>query len=72
MAGVLRVAREEDAPGLLGIYAPYVEQTVVSFEYTAPTVEEFARRIRETLARHPYLVWEEEVRPGRRTNGLQS
>lgn len=63
MAGVLRVAREEDAPGLLGIYAPYVEQTVVSFEYTAPTVEEFARRIRETLARHPYLVWEEEGRP---------
>ena len=53
MAGVLRVAREEDAPGLLEIYAPYVEQTVVSFEYTAPTVEEFARRIRETLARHP-------------------
>ena len=63
MAGVLRVAREEDAPGLLEIYAPYVEQTVVSFEYTAPTVEEFARRIRETLARHPYLVWEEEGRP---------
>ena len=60
MAGVLRVAREEDAPGLLEIYAPYVEQTVVSFEYTAPTVEEFARRIRETLARHPYLVWEED------------
>ena len=36
-----------DAEALLEIYAPYVEETAISFEYTVPTVSEFRRRIAE-------------------------
>ncbi len=60
--GVLRLAREEDARALLEVYAPYVENTTVSFEYQVPTEEEFARRIKETLAGFPYLVLEQGKR----------
>ena len=54
----LRLARAEDAPELLKIYSPYVTQTVVTFEYTVPTEEEFAHRIIHTLGEYPYLVAE--------------
>lgn len=45
----------EDAPELLEIYAPYVEQTAVSFEYAVPSVEEFEGRIRSISEKYPYL-----------------
>ena len=54
----LRMATEADASALLEIYRPYVEQTAITFEYDVPTAEEFARRIRHTLERYPYLVAE--------------
>ena len=44
-----------DAAALATIYAPYVEQTAITFEYEAPTAEEFARRI---------LITEFTVSPG--------
>ena len=56
----IRVAREEDAAALLEIYAPYVLETAITFEYDVPSVEEFAGRIRHTLERYPYLVAEDE------------
>ena len=40
----IRVAKPEDAKGLLEIYAPYVEKTAITFEYEVPTVAEFRRR----------------------------
>ena len=52
----LRVATPSDAPKLLEIYAPYVRETAITFEYDVPTVEEFAQRIANTLQRYPYLV----------------
>lgn len=55
---LIRVAREEDARELLNIYAYYVEHTAITFEHEAPTLEEFAHRIRETLRNYPYLVAE--------------
>jgi phosphinothricin acetyltransferase len=60
MAGemTIRAAREEDAAALLKIYEPYVLNTVVTFEVEVPTTEEFAGRIRKTLAKYPYLVAE--------------
>ena len=54
----IRMAQAEDAQSLLNIYAPYVENTAISFEYEVPTVEEFAERIKKTLTRYPYLVAE--------------
>lgn len=52
----IRPATPEDAEALLQIYTPYVKNTAISFEYTVPSVEEFAERIRNTLVRYPYLV----------------
>lgn len=59
----IRAARPDDAPALLEIYRPYVEQTAVSFEYETPGPEEFAARIKAVLKKHPYLILEEGGRP---------
>ena len=55
----IRSAVPEDAGRLLEIYAYYVENTAISFEYDVPTPEEFRSRIAHTLERYPYLVLEE-------------
>ena len=49
----IRIAKEEDAEALLAIYAPYIEHTVITYEYDVPTVEEFRGRIRRVLERYP-------------------
>lgn len=53
---VVRAASTDDAGALLEIYAPYVEETAISFEYEVPGLEEFRERIRNTLKKYPYLV----------------
>lgn len=55
-----RVARPEDAEALRTIYAPYVEETAITFEYEVPSVEEFRARIAHTLQTYPYIVAVEE------------
>ena len=52
----IRMATVEDAPALLDIYAPYVKNTAITFEYEVPSLEEFRERIRHTLEKYPYLV----------------
>ena len=54
----LRIATPNDAEALLQIYAPYVINTAITFEYTVPSIEEFANRIQTTLKKYPYLVVE--------------
>lgn len=54
----IRIATAQDAAALLDIYAPYVENTAITFEYTVPSVQEFERRISNTLQTYPYLVAE--------------
>lgn len=56
----IRTARIGDAARLAEIYAPYVERTSITFEYSVPTVGEFERRISNTLCKYPYLVAETE------------
>lgn len=53
----MRIERVElkDAQELLDIYAPYVLDTAVSFEYSVPTVEEFGKRIANILLKFPYI-----------------
>ena len=55
----IRLAKPSDARSLLDIYAPYVENTAITFEYEVPTIEDFATRIEKTLEKYPYLVAEE-------------
>ena len=57
---MIRVAKEADSAALAAIYGWYVENTAVSFEYEAPTAEEFAGRIREILQTPPFLVCEDD------------
>lgn len=52
----IRVASPDDAEEILEIYAPYVKNTAISFEYDVPQVDEFRQRIRNTLKKYPYLV----------------
>jgi len=52
----IRTVSPEDAQELLSVYAPYVENTAISFEYEVPSVDEFRNRIEKTLQRYPYLV----------------
>lgn len=59
---MIRLATEADIPAILGIYAPYIENTAVSFEYSVPTLEEFTGRFRDITSRFPWLVWEENGR----------
>jgi len=56
----IRFALEADLPAMLAIYAPYVETTAYSFEYTPPSLEEFTHRFRHHTAQFPWLVWEED------------
>lgn len=56
-----RLAMPEDAPALLQIYSEYIHSTI-TFEYTLPTTEEFAERIRTITGFYPYIVAEEDGR----------
>lgn len=61
-AFTIREASEKDVPRLLEIYGPYVTDTVISFEYEVPSLEEFASRVRRIQEKYPYLVCEEDGR----------
>ena len=49
----IRKVTVDDAKELLDIYAPYVEQTAITFEYDVPSVSEFVERIKKiSLTNH--------------------
>lgn len=52
---IIEKATIEDAEELLDIYAPYVTDTAISFEYEVPTIEEFKTRIEQISSRYPYI-----------------
>lgn len=56
----IRVATPNDAAAVLSVYAPYVENTSVTFELAVPSIEDIRGRIERTLERYPYLVAENE------------
>jgi L-amino acid N-acyltransferase YncA len=60
MPPTIRLATERDAEPMLAIYAPIVRETIISFEVEPPTPDEMRRRIRDTLAELPWLVWDDE------------
>jgi L-amino acid N-acyltransferase YncA len=49
---------DRDGAGCAAIYAPYVRDSVTSFEDRAPDGAEFARRIASISRTHPWLVAE--------------
>jgi len=56
----IRPARLSDLEAILAIYAPYITDTAISFEYSVPTLEEFTQRFAAITAQFPWLVWEED------------
>lgn len=56
----IRDATLADAPALLAIYRPHVEQAVVSFETVVPSPDEFAGRMAQVLSRWSWLVAEND------------
>lgn len=56
---MIRKATPEDAKAIAGIYNHYVLNTVVTFDETPISEEEYRRRIIETTKEHPWLVYEE-------------
>jgi L-amino acid N-acyltransferase YncA len=56
----IRDASAEDAAACAAIYAPYVLDTVISFETVPPDADEMAARI---AASHVWLVGEDDGRP---------
>lgn len=56
---MIRNASTADAGHLLEIYAYYVQNTAITFEYDVPSLEEFQERIARTQKSYPYLILEE-------------
>ncbi|MCC7276565.1 MAG: N-acetyltransferase [Alphaproteobacteria bacterium] len=61
-AVTIRDARPEDIPAIAAIYGHHVLTGLASFEETAPSVEEMARRHAEITGKgYPYIVAEESA-----------
>jgi len=52
----IRLATEADVPGILDIYAPYIKQSAITFEFKIPSQTAFWQRIQTVLAEAPWLV----------------
>ena len=52
----LQVAGDGDIFPMLAIYAPYVRDTAITFEYEVPTAAEFGARLHHVLPEYPWLV----------------
>lgn len=52
---VIKTVSIKDAAELLEIYAYYVKNTAITFEYDVPTISEFECRIENTLKKYPYI-----------------
>ena len=57
---IIRSATTEDASSVLEIYRPYVDGSVVSFEYEVPSVETISERISSCLKKYPWIIAESE------------
>ena len=51
----LQLIKEEDIAEVLEIYAPYVQNTAITFEYDVPSKEEFKQRMRKTRSEEQRL-----------------
>ena len=56
---IIRDATVNDIESLLSVYAPYVENTAVSFEYDVPAIDEFRSRFEKITKKYPYFLAED-------------
>ena len=55
MSRIIREAITKDVEAMLAIYAPYVEQTAITFEYDVPTMDDFRQRLLKVQENTPGL-----------------
>ena len=58
----LRIATPDDAHAIAAIYAPFVRDTAITFEWEPPTTEQLRGRIEQTLQQFPWLVASDDDR----------
>ncbi len=58
--GAIRACAPSDAAKLCDLYNHFVRETVVTFEEALVAERDMAQRIEATVARLPWLVWEQE------------
>ena len=56
---MIRLATENDVPEILALYAPYIMNTTITFEYDVPCKKDFLQRFYSVTEQFPWLVWEE-------------
>jgi L-amino acid N-acyltransferase YncA len=54
----IRIIGPGDSAATREIYRPYVEKTIISFEYEVPPMEEWEKRISTNTTEYPWLVCE--------------
>lgn len=52
----IRLINGADAQAVLAIYKYYVDHTIISFEYEAPSLEEYLQRISVNTEKYPWFV----------------
>jgi len=52
----LSLATKSDSESILNIYAPYVEETAITFEYVVPTLENFTQRMEKIISEFPFII----------------
>ena len=56
---IIRDATVNDIEAMLNVYAPYVENTAVSFEYEVPSIDEVRSRFEKITKKYPYVLAED-------------
>ena len=54
----IRLIEQKDINDVRCIYAPYILNTAITFEYEVPAIEEFEARVLTTTQQFPYLICE--------------
>lgn len=54
----IRLATERDSASILQIYAPYITDTVITFECQVPSLTAFSERMANIQRKYPWLVCE--------------
>ncbi|KAL0481794.1 phosphinothricin N-acetyltransferase [Acrasis kona] len=58
----IRLAELSDVPDILNIYKPFVTDSIVSFEYDVPSLQEMTDRINQiiNIKKYPFIVLEKD------------
>lgn len=52
----IRLIKDADTQSVLEIYKYFVDNTIISFEYEAPSLDEYRQRIKINTSNYPWLV----------------